>query len=198
MSHNTPAKGNGPEHEDPTSPAAVFRDALTSIIFLLGTFVAEFIKHKIPGGVPFTVSLILTISEVTLGVYFVVLLVRAIGYALRAIDEEVESVRQNRLWRSLLDFIQRRKPATRAIRFIRRVLKYVAYVAVIFILISLIEVRMYVMDPSYEGPLPKVFVPSKFALLLYDYRLIILTSVVVGIYVVSLVTLLLRRRKYLR
>src|SRR5215213_630636 len=191
MSHNTPADGNGPEHKDPTSPAAVFRDALTSIIFLLGTFAAEFIKHKIPGGVPFTVSLILTISEMTLGIYFVVLLIRAIAYAMRAIDEEVESVRQNRLWRSLLDFIQRRKPATRGIRFIRWVLKYAAYVAVIFILISLIEFRMYVIQYPYEGPLPNVFVPSKFAVLLYNYRLMILTSVVAGIYVVSLGTLLL-------
>ena len=85
-------------HTEPTSPRRVAADALVSIILLAGSLAAETLKGFIPKGVPFVVTAILIVSEVTLMVYFLVVLARAVGYAFTEVEKVRDSLEGTRSW----------------------------------------------------------------------------------------------------
>lgn len=97
--------GNDKGHPEPTSPRSVAADALVSIILLSSTLVAEIIKDRLPKGVPLIVTVILTVIELTMAIYFVVVLVHAIGYAFTEVEKVQASVEGTRSWQMSRKYI---------------------------------------------------------------------------------------------
>jgi hypothetical protein len=85
-------------HPDPITPKGVVADAGMTIIMLTRTFVAETIKGRGPYGVPLAVNVILAVSELTLRIYFEVVLVRAVGHAFAELDKVRHSLEGTRPW----------------------------------------------------------------------------------------------------
>jgi hypothetical protein len=115
-------------HHELTSPRGVAADMLVIVILLAGAFAAETIKSNIPHGVPLIITVILTVSELTLAVYFLVVLARALGYAFSEVDKVQESVEGTRTWQMskrslaalfavLRDALPSAKDFNRALRF---------------------------------------------------------------------------------
>lgn len=126
-------------HHEPTSPRRVAADMLVIIILLAGAFAAETIKAYVPHGVPLVITAILTVSELTLAVYFLVVFARAFGYAFREVDKIQESVGGTRTWQMskrslaallavLRDALPSAKDFNRALRFGVRFIAALAFI----------------------------------------------------------------------
>jgi hypothetical protein len=87
---------------DPVSIGLIVRDTLVSLLFLIGALVIEALKRLFgPTGPPLVVNGILTLSEITLGLSFLVSLIRALRSVFVEVSHLFAQIGQSGFWRAI-------------------------------------------------------------------------------------------------